>query len=145
MLSLEVQTRFMVNSDFDRVIDINCTSSGDYAWEPDDLWDEWKAEQGVGLVAVDMDDYPLGFCIYNLNNREYYEIQHLVVEKCFQRSGIGAALIDRMKSKLNDRRNILSYSVPEDNLPFKLFLKKMGFKARFVRNCNVYRFEYEKV
>ena len=143
MLGLEVQTRFMTNGDFDRVIEINHTSSGDYAWEPDDLYTEWKSEQGVGIVAVDRDDYTLGFCIYNLNNKENYEIRHLVVDKSLQHLGIGTALINRMKDKLNDTRCILSYSVPENNLGFQLFLKKMGFKARV--NGDVYIFQYEKV
>jgi len=145
MLALEVQTRFMVNIDFDRVIELNHTSSGDYGWQPDDLWNEWKADQGAGMVAVDHNDYPLGFCIYNMDDKERYEIKHLVVEKNLQRSGIGTALINRMKDKLNDRRYILRYTIPDDNLATQLFLKKMGFKAKVVRSANFYIFEYEKV
>lgn len=146
MLAIEVQMRFLANKDFDRVVEINHTSSGDYTWEPEDLYNEWKSAQGVGLVAVDTDDYALGFCIYNLNDKECYEIKHLVVEKPLQRMGIGAAMINRMKDKLNYRRSILSYSVPEDNLGFQLFLKKMEFKAKVINNgtCDIYRFQYEK-
>lgn len=144
MLQIAVQTRFLKNQDFDRVIDIDQNS--EYPWEPDDLFKEWKAHNGVGIVAVDHEDYPLGFCIYNLNDKEHYEIVHMVVDKHLRRQGIGTALINRMKDKLNDRRYILSYSVPEDNLPFQLFLRKMGFKAKVLRNHfgDVYRFEYEK-
>lgn len=146
MLQVEVQVRFLKNQDFDRIIEID--QNGEYPWEPDDLYNEWKKEDGVGvgIVAVDYDDYPLGFCIYNLDDKEHYEIRHMVVDKNFRRQGIGTALINRMKEKLNDRRYILSYSVPEDNLPFQLFLRKMGFKAKILRNnlCDMYRFEYEK-
>lgn len=147
MLGLEVQTRFMINMDFDRVVEINYTSSGDYAWESEDLFQEWKSEQGVGIVAVDADDYTVGFCVYNLNDKECYEIKHLVVERSLQRSGIGTALINRMKDKLNDRRYILSYSIPEEHIGFQLFLKKMGFKAKIIKNGmnSLYRFQYEKV
>ena len=110
---------------------------------------EWKKDDGVGvgIVATDYDDLPLGFCVYNLDDKEHYEIKHMVVDKRFRRQGIGTALINKMKAKLNDRRYILSYSVPEDNLPFQLFLRKMGFKAKLLRNGygDVYRFEYEKV
>lgn len=146
MMALEIKTRFMANKDFDRVIEID--QNGDYPWRPDDLYSEWKNNGvGVGVVAVDYDDYPLGFCIYNLNSKENYEIKHMVVDKNFRRQGIGTAIINRMKDKLNDRRYILSYSVPEDNLPFQLFLKTMGFKASLIRNSIIdfYRFEYEKV
>lgn len=145
MLAIEVQTRFMRNIDFDRVIELDHTSSGDYAWEPDDLWSEWKADQGAGIVAVDYNDYPLGFCVYNMDDKERYEIRHLVVEKNLQRTGIATALINRMKDKLNDRRYILSFTVPDDNLPIQLFLKKMDFRAKVVRSANFYIFEYEKV
>lgn len=142
MLGIDVQTRFLANKDFDRVIEIDL-QSGEYAWEPGDLFNEWKSQNGVGIVATDYDDYPLGFCIYNLNDKECYELKHMAVDSGFRRLGIGAALINKMKNKLNDRRYILSYNVPEDNLNFQLFLKKMNFKAKAMRN--MYRFEYEKV
>jgi ribosomal protein S18 acetylase RimI-like enzyme len=147
MLELEkIATRFMFNQDFDRVIEIDYSSGDEYSWQSDDLFHEWKSQNGVGIVAVDMDDLPLGFCVYSLDDKECYEIKHMVVDKCFRRSGIGTSLINRMKDKLNNRRYILSYSIPEDNLGFQLFLKKMGFKAKIVKNgtCDVYRFQYEK-
>lgn len=145
MLGIDVQTRFMANIDFDRVIEINQDCG--YAWDVDDLYNEWKSKQGVGIVAVDYDDFPLGFCVYNLNDKQHYEVKHMAVDKNFRRVGIGTAMINRMKEKLNDRRYILSYSVPEENLSFQLFLRKMGFKAKLIRNSisDVYRFEYEKV
>lgn len=142
MLSTEVCTRFMTNKDFDRVIEIDL-QSGEYGWEPGDLFTEWKKQNGVGIVAVDRDDFPLGFCVYSLDNKEWYELKHMAVDCNLRRMGIGTGLINRMKDKLNDRRYILSYNVPEDNLSFQLFLKKMGFKARIIRDT--YRFEYEKV
>lgn len=147
MLTLAIQTRFMANHDFDRVIEIDHTSGGNYSWEPDDLYNEWKSRNGVGIVAVDSDDFTLGFCVYNLNDKECYEIKHMVVDKAFQRSGIGTSLINRMKDKLNNNRYILSYNVPEENLNFQLFLKQMGFKADLIRysSGDIFRFKYEKV
>src|SRR6185295_10698087 len=111
MLELAVQTRFIVNSDFDRVIEIDYTSGGEYGWNPDDLFHEWKKQNGVGMVAVDSDDFPLGFCIYSLEDKERFEMKHLVVEKPFQRSGVATSIISRMKNKLNNRRYILSCDV----------------------------------
>ena len=146
MLGLDIKTRFMANKDFDRVIEIDL-HSGEYAWEPGDLYQEWKSRYGVGIVAVDTEDYPLGFCVYNLDDKECYEIKHMAVHGEFRRLGIGTSMINRMKDKLNDRRYILSYNIPEENLAFQLFLKKMGFKATLIRNSfgDVYRFQYEKV
>lgn len=146
MLELDMSTKFMENKDFDRVIEIDCTSSNQYSWEPKELYQEWKKPNGVGIVAVDPEDLVLGFCVYNLN-KEYYEIKHMVVDKMFQRLGIGRSLINRMKDKLNSNRCMLGYNVPEDNLIFQLFLKNMGFKAKLIRNGDgdIFRFEYEKV
>lgn len=137
----------MANHDFDRVIEIDYTSGGNYSWEPGDLHNEWKRRNGVGIVAVDSNDYTLGFCIYNLDDRECYEVRHMVVDKAFQRSGIGTSLINRMKDKLNKNRYILSYNVPEENLNFQLFLRQMGFKAELIRHGSgdIFRFKYEKV
>lgn len=149
MLGLDFKVRFMENQDFDRVIEIDYTSGGDYSWSPDDLFREWKnpsmSGTGVGIVAIDNDDFPLGFCIYELSG-EFYEMKHLVVDKSFQRQGIGTSMINKMKEKLNDRRYILSFNVPESNLSFQLFLKKMGFKATLMRCCgeDFLRFQYEK-
>lgn len=142
MLDIAIQMRFMTNKDFDRIIEIDL-QSGEYSWEPGDLYQEWKSQNGVGIVAVDYDDLPLGFCVYSLDDKQHYEIKHMAVDYNLRRMGIGTSLINRMKDKLNDRRYILSYNVPEENLGSQLFLKKMGFKAKIVRN--LYRFEFEKV
>lgn len=146
MLELDIKTRFMTNADFDRVIEIDL-HGGEYSWEPGDLYEEWKKQNGVGIVAIDMDDFPMGFCVYSLEEKECYEVKHMAVDRNFRRLGIGTSLINRMKDKLNDRRYILSYSVPEENLGFQLFLKKMDFKAKLIRHGSVdfLRFQYEKV
>jgi|SRR5581483_10189767 len=146
MVGLEIQTRFMSNKDFDRVIEIDYTSSGDYGLGPDELFEQWKKHpNGVGIVAVDADDLPVGYCIYNLEDKDVFELKHLVVDKSFQRLGVATSIIKRMKSKLNERRNILGCNVCEDNLAFHLFLKKMGFKAYLIRSSNIdiFRFEYK--
>lgn len=147
MLALDVATRFMVNRDFDRVIEIDYTSGGEYSWGPDDMFSEWKGPNGVGMVAVDEDDFPLGFCLYNLDDKAFYEIKHLVVDKSFQRSGVATSLINRMKGKLNESRYALGCDVYEENLACQLFMKQMGFKSKLVRKYDgdIIRFEYAKV
>ena len=146
MVKIEVATRFMYNKDFNRVMEINKISGDEYSWNSKELLDEWKDYNGVGIVAVDNHDVVLGFCIYNLNNKDCFEIKHLVTDKEFRRSGIGTSIINRMKGKLNDRRYLLGCNVPEENLSFQLFLKKMEFKASLIRHSSgdEFRFEYEK-
>jgi ribosomal protein S18 acetylase RimI-like enzyme len=136
----------MYNKDFNRVMEIDGSSGGDYTWKTDDLLDEWKDYNGVGIVAVDNHDVVLGFCIYSLCNKDCFEIKHMVIDKEFRRSGIGTSIINRMKGKLNDRRYILGCNVDEENLSFQLFLKKMDFKANLIRHSfgDEFRFQYEK-
>lgn len=147
MLGLEVLTRFMTNIDFDRVVEIDYSSGGAYSLGPDDLFKEWKGEgiNSVGMVALDRDDFILGFCLYNLDDREFYEIKHLVVDKAFQRLGVATSIINRMKGKLNNHRNALGCNVCEDNLACQFLLRKMGFKSKLIRRYDgdIIRFEYE--
>lgn len=147
MLKTEISTRFMYNKDFSRVLEINRFSSDGYKWNSNELLEEWKDSNGVGIVAVDKNDHVLGFCVYNLNSKICFEIKHLVVDKEFRRSGIGTSLINRMKGKLNERRYIVGCNVHEENLHFQLFLKKMDFKANLIRHSSgdELRFEYIKV
>jgi len=146
MLKIEISTRFMYNKDFNRVTEIDGNSGGNYTWDTDELYDEWKGYKGVGIVAVDNHDTILGFCIYNLNNKDCFEIKHLVIDKKFRRSGIGTSIINRMKSKLNNCRYVLGCNVHEENLSFQLFLKKMSFKANLIKHSSgdEFRFQYEK-
>ena len=141
----DFKTRFLYNHDFDRVIEIDCNSSGKYCWEPDDMFEVLRSRHGNGMVAVGEDDYPVGFCIYSLKNVEHFEILHLAVDDMRWRQGIGTKLINKMKRKLNVRRSALSFDIPESGLGTQLFLKEMGFKARLIRNSfeDIMRFKYE--
>ena len=141
-----VKTRFIkLNQDFDRMIEIDCNTSGPYIWEPEDLYNEMKKNWTVGMVAVDSEDYPLGFCVYSLNEPGIFEIKHLVVDKIYHRLGIGTQIVNRMKSKINEERTCLIYDVPESNLSIQLFLKNNSFKANLIKkyNENVLRFKHE--
>lgn len=147
MLKLDVSTRFMYKKDFNRVVEINKSSGNEYALKSKDLLKEWKGYNGVGVVAVNNADLVLGFCIYNLNDKDCFEIKHLLIDKEFRRSGIGSSIINRMKSKLNESRYLLGCNVHEENLSLQLFLKKMDFRASLIRHSfgDELRFQYEKV
>ena len=143
-LANNYKTRVLYNYDFDRVVEIDCNNSGKYAWTPDELFTTLKSVHGMGIVAIDETQYPLGFCIYSLKNVEYFEILHIAVDK--KREGVGTKLINKIKRKINEQRNHITFDVPETNLETQLFLKAMGFKAKLVRNSmeDIIRFNYEK-
>jgi GNAT superfamily N-acetyltransferase len=142
-----VKTRPMyVNRDFDRMIEIDCNTSGKYVWEPDELFKEMKKDWTCGVIAVDQEDYPLGFCIYNLDNPECFEIKHFVVDKIYHRLGVGTEIMHRMKAKLNSKRFYLKCDVPESNLPMHKFMSAVDFKSKLIRNTfeDIIRFTYEE-
>lgn len=97
-------------------------------------------------MAVDTEDYPLGFCLYSLNNHgeDTFEIKHLVVDKIYHRLGIATHLMNKMKTKLSASRHLINYDVPETNHGMHLFLSKMGFSSKLIRQNNedIYRFTY---
>lgn len=143
-----IETRFLHNRDFDRLIEIDCDTCGKYSWEPDDLFKVIKNENNTcGIVAVDETDFPLGFCLYSLLNVECFDILHFAVDKAEQRKGVGTALVNKMKNKLNEERFYISVDVPEGNLAAQLFFKEMKFKARLVRNTfeDIIRFKYGEI
>jgi ribosomal protein S18 acetylase RimI-like enzyme len=137
-LSYEVKTRYITRDDMGRINEIDHESKNDIAALLK------SAEIVNGMVAVNDTDDVIGFCIYSLENPETFHILHLAVDDRFYRLGIATKLIDRMKSKLNDKRNILEYEVPESYLAMHLFLKAMNFKARVVRNReeDIFKFTY---
>lgn len=137
-ISYEVKTRYITRDDMDRVNEIDYESKNDIA-------KVLRSTEIVnGMVAVNDTDDVIGFCIYSLENPETFNILHLAVDERFYRQGIATKLIDRMKSKLNDKRNILEYEVPESYLAMHLFLKAMNFKAKVLRNReeDIFKFTY---
>jgi ribosomal protein S18 acetylase RimI-like enzyme len=139
-LMYEIKTRYITRDDMDRIHEIDHESK-------DDIAHILKGQEIInGMVAVNDTDDVIGFCIYSLENPETFNILHLAVDERFYRQGIGLKLIDRMKSKLNDKRNILEYNVPESYLAMHLFLKAMKFKAKVIRNQeeDIFKFTYEE-
>ena len=139
-LMYEIKTRYITRDDMDRIHEIDHESK-------DDIAHILKGQEIInGMVAVNDTDDVIGFCIYSLENPETFNILHLAVDERFYRQGIGLKLIDRMKSKLNDKRNVLEYNVPESYLAMHLFLKAMKFKAKVIRNQeeDIFKFTYEE-
>ena len=138
-LSYEVKTRYITRNDMDRISEIDYESGNN-------IEAVFKSTEVVnGMVAVNDTDDVIGFCIYSLENPETFNILHLEVDDRFYRQGIATKLIDRMKSKLNDKRNVLEYEVHESYLAMHLFLKKMKFKAIVLRNReeeDIFKFTY---
>lgn len=133
-----VKTRYITKSDLNKIGEIDQENK-------DDIVKLLTGQEIInGMVAVNEVDDIMGFSIYSLENPDTFAILYLVVDKNFCRKGIGTEIIDRMKSKLNEKRNILEYEIPESYLDMQLFLKRMGFKAKLIRNEveDIFKFTY---
>ncbi len=140
-----VKTRFLkIKRDLKRVLEIDSTNKN--KWNIKKIKDFFNCSWAAGIIAV-VDDYPLGFCLYSMNNHgaNFFEIKHFVVDKNYHRLGVGTRLINRMKTKINEDRSCVIYDVPDTNTPMHLFLSKMNFKAKLIRkrDQDIYRFIYE--
>lgn len=69
----------------------------------------------------------VGFLMYELLDEELV-ILNLGVHPEYRREGVGSMLLDRLKSRLKQRKRIV-FDVRETNLPTQIFLKENGFRA----------------
>ncbi len=137
----QIETRFIYGKDFDRILELAIAENENI--DANELYEDWH--RGSGMLATDSDGYIVGFCIYKLETN-YIEINHLVVDKAFRRTKVGTKLMERIRQKLSDFRNVLITEVPETNLPAQLFLKSAGFTAELVKKAteDILRFKYSK-
>lgn len=130
-----VKTRFMYNSDLERVVEID-TASGHYQWGRLGIVQSLCEKNVLGIVASNSRNKILGFCVYDLKSSDSLNMLHIAVDAKYQRKKIGAQLIDKMKSKLNCKRNCVEFMIPENNMDMQLFLKAMKFKSKLVRGSD---------
>src|SRR5271156_395092 len=99
----KLATRFLYTQDHNRILEIN-----DGFYNAKELLKLLKERWCVGLVATDTKNI-LGFCIYGLQNPDCFNILHLIIDKKHYRNGVASKIINKMKSKLNQKRNYIQY------------------------------------
>ena len=90
----------------------------------------------IGEACIGPTITPVCYCIYKYISNELY-ILSFVVEKGHRRIGIGAAMMAKLKDKLDitvapiDTRVFvrIEITVPETNLPAQKFLQKQNFRC----------------
>lgn len=119
--------RWMIRRDMVSVLEIENQAFGFDAWSEEEFR-QLRQRNTIGMVA-ERNDQVVGFMIYELHKNRLYLLNFAVVEHC-RRSGVGSAMIGKLKSKLTpDRRNRITLDIRETNLPGQLFFKAMGFRA----------------
>jgi ribosomal-protein-alanine N-acetyltransferase len=104
----------------------------------------------IGIMAEQC-DIVSGYAIYFLSKRSII-LANMAVLPRLQGKGIGRAMIEKLKAKLDRNRRVrISADIRESNLDAQLFFKAMGFKAKMIlrdyydKNTTVedaYRFEF---
>ena len=141
------KTRFMYNFDLDRVVEIDFKASGVYKWKREDFLTTLSEKNVLGIVASNLRNKVLGFCIYDLKTSDGFNILHMAVDNKHQRQKVATSLIAKMKSKLSDKRTQIEYIIEESNLSGQLFLKAMKFKSKLLRSStseDLIKFTYQK-
>lgn len=97
-------------------------------WSANEIETVLRRRECISLVA-EQSAGPVGYAVYQLNRRAV-GLLTVAVAPDLRRTGIGAALVAKLKYKvLSHRRERLTCAVPDGNLAALLFLRAHGMKA----------------
>lgn len=146
--------RWLIRGDLARVLEIEAACF-DNPLSEEDMLEMLRQRNCIGMVAVPHDAVliadefggPMGFMIYELH-RDHLYLLDFAVHPDYQRQGVGASMMHRIKSKLSQmRRHRIVARVSEYSDDAHLWLRRQGFIATGVdRNYwpghDAYLFEF---
>tara|TARA_B100000945_G_C20166561_1_gene495713 strand:- start:39 stop:554 length:516 start_codon:yes stop_codon:yes gene_type:complete len=122
-----IHIRWMIRRDMTDVLEIE-NASFEFPWNEEEFVRCLRQRNCIGMVA-ERDDEIVGFMIYELHKTRLH-ILSFAVHQDQRRSGVGMAMIAKLKSKLShQRRNRIVLEVRETNLEAQLFFKQQDFLA----------------
>jgi [ribosomal protein S18]-alanine N-acetyltransferase len=129
-----VHVRWMIRRDMPEVL----ACGG--AMGEEEILTNLRMRNAIGMVA-ESGGRVRGYMLYRLE-RTRLVLLDFAVNPADRRSGVGAAMTDRLRSKLRpDRRNRIVLDVPDWALAMQLFLRAQGFLAESVdRESETYHF-----
>ena len=122
-----IEVRDMVNSDLDRVMEIEklCFKA---PWGRDDLYREINDNQLAVVSVVTVDDEVVGFCDY-WNTFDSGTICQIAIHPNYQHQSLGTRLLEEVfKDAKAKKVRTLTLEVRESNEKAINFYKKHGFK-----------------
>lgn len=118
--------RWMIRGDLKRVLEIERNSFSN-PWTEQEFLSQLRQTSTIGMV-IEFREMIVGYMVYDLNSRNV-KLQNIAVDVPFRRIGIGSQLMDKLKTKLINHREMIDATVSERNLPAQMFLKAHGFRC----------------
>lgn len=127
----QTKIRWMIARDLPAVMDIERGSFGD-PWTEGEILAVLRERNCVAMVSCDSDELPLGYMVYELH-KTGINLLNIAVHPRFRLGGIAGRMIAKLVSKLSPgRRESITATVRESNLPAQKFLRSCLFKATSV-------------
>lgn len=124
---MSFEIRWLIRRDMPRVLQIE-KASFTIPWEEEDFLFYLRQRTCIGLVVEHCKQVE-GYVIYELDKRTLH-LLNLAVSPDNRRTGIGTAILDKLKDKLSQiGRTDLMMTVRENNVPSQLFLRTQDFRA----------------
>lgn len=132
-------TRWMIQKDYVTVAEIDkfiSARTGCCHWDVDAFLENLRNRAVIGMVAEGREREPLGFVVYELKKRSL-DLLNFGVHPDSEGMGVGTTLINKLKFKVcSHRREVITATVRDGNLPMQKFLRRHGFVAHAVyRDC----------
>ena len=123
-----MHVRWMIRRDMPDVLRIEGRSF-EFPWSEEEFIRCLRQRNCIGMVVENDCDKVVGYMIYELHKTHLY-VLNFAVDVEARRSGVGRAMIDKLKGKLSsNRRSLVQLMVRERNLAAQLFFKSCQFKA----------------
>lgn len=118
--------RWIIRRDLPEVLSIE-RQAFRFPWQEKDF-DYWlRSKNAIGIVAEDASERIVGYAMYELYPARL-DLASLAVANSVRRTGVGKALVEKLKAKLQpDRRRSITTVVADWNLAAQLWLKTLGF------------------
>ena len=132
MVSIEI--RDMVNSDLDRVVEIEnlCFKA---PWGRDDLYREINDNKLAVMQVITVNDLVVGFCDY-WNTFDSGTICQIAIHPDYQHQKLGSKLLDEVfKDAKAKKTRTLTLEVRASNIKAINFYKKYGFKVTLIKEA----------
>lgn len=127
VIEMETHIRWMIRSDLDCVMAIE-KDVFDYPWSREEFRIALRQGNCASMVA-ERNGEVVGYMVYELH-RDRIELINFAVRPRSQRLGVGAALVERLKSKLDpQKRRKIVCELRERNLDGQLFFRQAGFRC----------------
>lgn len=122
-----VHIRWMIRRDMAEVLEVE-NQAFEFPWSEEDFIRCLRQRNCIGMVA-EFEERVVAFMIYELHKTRLH-VLNFAVHRDLRRRGIGAAMIQKLVSKLShQRRNRILLEVRETNLSAQLFFRNSGFRA----------------